>query len=166
MLFSLYFRFPFVCISVGCYINKKPRIGVIYNPILNDLYTARAGQGAFKNGFPIHCSSTQGIPCDFSRADIIGVAFVFAQNFVSVSRHDVDIVVRAVCVFCVLSIEIRKSIAMISLGLHNLKFAANALDSALANNRALALAGIHGCVSFTCRAKEEYRVFDRGIVAR
>uniref|UniRef100_A0A915JPU2 Polymerase nucleotidyl transferase domain-containing protein n=1 Tax=Romanomermis culicivorax TaxID=13658 RepID=A0A915JPU2_ROMCU len=46
-------KLPFVAVCVGLYIEKKSRIGIVYNPILNDLYTARSGQGAFKNGFPI-----------------------------------------------------------------------------------------------------------------
>ncbi|VDP36499.1 unnamed protein product [Soboliphyme baturini] len=53
-------RLPFVCISVGFYVNKRPSFGIIYNPILEDLFTARQGQGAYKNGFPIHVSKTTG----------------------------------------------------------------------------------------------------------
>lgn len=41
---------PHCAISVGVYKNKKPYIGVVYNPILDELYFAQAGQGAFLNG--------------------------------------------------------------------------------------------------------------------
>lgn len=36
-------------------------MGIIYNPILNDLYTARLGGGAFLNEKPIHCSNVETI---------------------------------------------------------------------------------------------------------
>ncbi|KAF9999142.1 hypothetical protein BGZ80_004433 [Entomortierella chlamydospora] len=39
--------FPFVTISVGLAINQEPVVGVIYNPILNQLFTAAKGQGAY-----------------------------------------------------------------------------------------------------------------------
>jgi len=44
---------PFICISIGLLVNKEPVIGVIFNPILNDLYTACKDGGAFLNGKPL-----------------------------------------------------------------------------------------------------------------
>lgn len=41
--------YPFVAISIGLTINKVPVVGVIYNPLLNELYSAADGQGAFLN---------------------------------------------------------------------------------------------------------------------
>jgi len=52
-------KLPFIGICIGLYVKKEARIGVVYNPILDELYTARAGQGAFKNGFPIKTSGTE-----------------------------------------------------------------------------------------------------------
>lgn len=49
--------FPFVCVSIGLTIGKVPTIGIVYNPILNELFTAVRGQGAFLNGSPIKASS-------------------------------------------------------------------------------------------------------------
>ncbi len=40
--------FPFCAISVG-FISKSCRIGVVYNPILNELFYAESGKGAFCN---------------------------------------------------------------------------------------------------------------------
>jgi len=37
-------------ISVGVYKDKKPYIGIVYNPILEQLYFAEVGKGAFLNG--------------------------------------------------------------------------------------------------------------------
>jgi myo-inositol-1(or 4)-monophosphatase len=41
--------YPFVAISIGLTINKVPVVGVIFNPLLNELYSAAQGQGAFLN---------------------------------------------------------------------------------------------------------------------
>lgn len=48
---------PYTCISVALLINKITEIGIVYNPILEQLFTARKGQGAFLNGAPIHVSN-------------------------------------------------------------------------------------------------------------
>ncbi|XP_043801617.1 inositol monophosphatase 1-like isoform X1 [Apis laboriosa] len=47
---------PHTCISIALLINKIIEIGIIYNPILDQLFTARKGQGAFLNGRPLHVS--------------------------------------------------------------------------------------------------------------
>ncbi|XP_053970962.1 inositol monophosphatase 1-like [Hylaeus anthracinus] len=47
---------PHTCISIALLINKVAEIGIVYNPILEQLFTARKGQGAFLNGAPIQVS--------------------------------------------------------------------------------------------------------------
>ena len=42
--------FPFVCISVGLVVNKEPMLGVIYNPILNEMYWGIKNKGSYLNG--------------------------------------------------------------------------------------------------------------------
>ncbi|EOY28900.1 Inositol monophosphatase family protein isoform 1 [Theobroma cacao] len=49
--------FPFVCVSIGLTIGKVPTVGVVYNPIMNELFTGVLGKGAFLNGTPIRVSS-------------------------------------------------------------------------------------------------------------
>ncbi|KAI3466513.1 hypothetical protein Pfo_023176 [Paulownia fortunei] len=49
--------FPFVCVSIGLTIGRIPTIGVVYNPIMDELFTAICGKGAFLNGKPIKTSS-------------------------------------------------------------------------------------------------------------
>ncbi|CAL9761734.1 unnamed protein product [Musa acuminata subsp. burmannicoides] len=49
--------FPFVCVSIGLAIGKVPTVGVVYNPIIGELFTGVRGQGAFLNGNPIKASS-------------------------------------------------------------------------------------------------------------
>ncbi|CAG9093205.1 unnamed protein product [Plutella xylostella] len=53
--------FPHSCISLGLLINKESVVGIIYNPILNQLFTAQKGKGAFCNGRQIHVSQTKEI---------------------------------------------------------------------------------------------------------
>ena len=48
---------PHTAISVGVYKNKKPYLAVVYNPILDELYTAKIGKGAFLNGKRLKVSS-------------------------------------------------------------------------------------------------------------
>lgn len=47
-------RFPFCCVSIGLAINQVVVVGVVYNPIMNELFTAIKGQGAKLNGEPLH----------------------------------------------------------------------------------------------------------------
>ncbi|KAG7959565.1 hypothetical protein I3843_10G076200 [Carya illinoinensis] len=49
--------FPFVCVSIGLTIGKVPTVGVVYNPIMNELFTGIRGKGAFLNGNPLRISS-------------------------------------------------------------------------------------------------------------
>ena len=50
--------YPLFCVSVGLVVDRQPVVGVIYNPLLDELYTAEVGKGAFLNGRPIHVSDT------------------------------------------------------------------------------------------------------------
>eukprot|EP00118_Oscarella_pearsei_P003517 m.14597 g.14597 ORF g.14597 m.14597 type:complete len:281 (+) comp25848_c0_seq1:151-993(+) len=49
-------RFPYVAVSIGFWVKKKPVIGVIYNAPQDLLYAARRGKGASCNGKPINVS--------------------------------------------------------------------------------------------------------------
>ena len=48
---------PHVAISMGVYEHGEGVMGVVYNPILDELYCAVRGQGACCNGKPIHVST-------------------------------------------------------------------------------------------------------------
>lgn len=52
---------PFVAISVGIMTEKEGRYAVVYNPILNELYTAETGKGAYLNGSQIKVSNTSAL---------------------------------------------------------------------------------------------------------
>lgn len=47
---------PICAISIGFAYQGVLQLGVIYNPILDELYSAERGQGAFLNGLPIRAS--------------------------------------------------------------------------------------------------------------
>jgi myo-inositol-1(or 4)-monophosphatase len=49
---------PFVAISIGVWEAQKPVAGVVYNPILDELFYAEAGRGATMNGAPLCVTDT------------------------------------------------------------------------------------------------------------
>lgn len=59
--------FPHSAISIALLINKEAQIGIVYNPVLGQKFTARRGQGAFYNGKQIHVSEEK----DLSKALIM-----------------------------------------------------------------------------------------------
>jgi len=44
---------PSWCVSIGAAIEGQPVLGVIYDPVKDELYSAAAGRGATRNGEPI-----------------------------------------------------------------------------------------------------------------
>lgn len=46
-------------ISVGCYVGGKPEFGLVFDVYSHKLYSARAGEGAFCNGTPLHTARRQ-----------------------------------------------------------------------------------------------------------
>nr|XP_012139068.1 PREDICTED: inositol monophosphatase 2-like isoform X2 [Megachile rotundata] len=51
--------FPHTCVVIGLAIKKEMVIGIVYNPVLEQLFTARRGRGAFLNDKPIKVSKVQ-----------------------------------------------------------------------------------------------------------
>jgi myo-inositol-1(or 4)-monophosphatase len=49
--------FPWFCVSIALEIEGIVRLGVIYQPMLDELFTAVMGEGAFVNGRQLHVSS-------------------------------------------------------------------------------------------------------------
>ncbi|MBW8707656.1 MAG: 3'(2'),5'-bisphosphate nucleotidase CysQ, partial [Alphaproteobacteria bacterium] len=48
---------PHFTICAGIVADGRPVCGVVYNPISDELYSARTGAGAHRNGTPIHVSA-------------------------------------------------------------------------------------------------------------
>lgn len=56
--------FPFVCVSIALQKNGKSVVGVVYNPILNELFFAEKGKRCVRNDEEIHVSDNP----DFSKS--------------------------------------------------------------------------------------------------
>ncbi|PJF17418.1 hypothetical protein PSACC_02730 [Paramicrosporidium saccamoebae] len=49
-------KLPNFCIAIGLAIDKIPALGVVFNPITNEMFSAATGYGAFLNDQPISVS--------------------------------------------------------------------------------------------------------------
>ncbi|APW64900.1 inositol monophosphatase [Poseidonibacter parvus] len=77
-------KLPHTAISVGVYKNKKPFIGIVYNPILDELYTAVVGEGAFCNGEKIEVSDEN----DFQKS-LLSTGFPYTSGTCEDDLNDV-----------------------------------------------------------------------------
>lgn len=65
-------RFPFCSVSIALYQNQLPLFAVVYNPILEEMFTAGKGEGAFLNNQPISVSKITQL-----RHALIGTGFPY-----------------------------------------------------------------------------------------
>ncbi|QKF81146.1 inositol monophosphatase family protein [Halarcobacter ebronensis] len=79
---------PHTAISVGVYKNKKPYIGIVYNPILDELYEAKLNKGAFLNGEKIEVSKEN----DFQKS-LIATGFPYTSG---TNQDDLDDVIKKI----------------------------------------------------------------------
>lgn len=49
-------HYPVFAVSVALVYQGKPIIGVVFNPVQNELFQATLGRGSFLNGMPLHVS--------------------------------------------------------------------------------------------------------------
>jgi myo-inositol-1(or 4)-monophosphatase len=81
---------PIFCVSIGLEVNGELRLGVVYDPNLNELFTGERGKGAYLNNRRVHVSTTRrlgesllvtGFPYDIkTKTDNI---FAHFQNFLN-----------------------------------------------------------------------------------
>jgi myo-inositol-1(or 4)-monophosphatase len=50
--------YPYFCVSIGVVVDRQPVLGVIYDPLRDELFTAEQGHGATCNQRPLHVSAT------------------------------------------------------------------------------------------------------------
>lgn len=50
--------FPFFAVSIGLEVDRELQAGVVYNPVLEEMFTAERGGGAALNAQPLHVSTT------------------------------------------------------------------------------------------------------------
>eukprot|EP01095_Lingulamoeba_sp_RSL-Kostka_P002386 TRINITY_DN13236_c0_g1_i1.p1 TRINITY_DN13236_c0_g1~~TRINITY_DN13236_c0_g1_i1.p1 ORF type:complete len:279 (+),score=125.64 TRINITY_DN13236_c0_g1_i1:73-909(+) len=60
-------RYPFIAVSLSLCVNKKPVVGVVFNPVLNEMFCAAKGFGATLNDEPINVSV-----CDDIGSAVVG----------------------------------------------------------------------------------------------
>lgn len=65
---------PFCAISVGMWEEGRPVAGVVYNPVLDECFSAQRGKGAFLNGRQIHVSKQS----DFQQS-LIATGFPYTK---------------------------------------------------------------------------------------
>ncbi|HUO58629.1 MAG TPA: inositol monophosphatase family protein [bacterium] len=53
--------YPFFCCSVALIQDRKPILGVIYDALRDECFTAKKGRGAFLNGKRLHVSQTRSL---------------------------------------------------------------------------------------------------------
>jgi myo-inositol-1(or 4)-monophosphatase len=53
--------YPLFAVSIGLERDGQTVLGVVYNPVLDELFAASAGGGATLNGNPIHVSATSSL---------------------------------------------------------------------------------------------------------
>ena len=79
-------QIPHCAISVGVYENRMPKFAFVYNPILNELYTAVRGEGAYKNGKRIQVSKN-----DYFQRALIATGFPYSS---ADNTDDLDLVIK------------------------------------------------------------------------
>jgi myo-inositol-1(or 4)-monophosphatase len=57
---------PHYCVSIACVVGRAVEVGVIYDPMLDELFAARRGAGAWLNGLAMKAAPT----ADLARATI------------------------------------------------------------------------------------------------
>lgn len=66
--------FPWFSVSIGLYKNGKPHSGVVYHPILKEMFYAEKGKGAFLNDKRIHVSKEKSL-----EDALVGTGFYYSK---------------------------------------------------------------------------------------
>lgn len=91
---------PHTAISVGVYKNKKPYMGVVYNPILDELFFAQVGMGAYLNNEKLQVSKE-----DVLQKALIGTGFPYSNG---TNSDDLDMVIKQMHAILPASQDIRR----------------------------------------------------------
>lgn len=79
---------PHTAISVGVYKDKKPYLAIVYNPILDELYEAKIGKGAYLNGKELKVS----VEADLQKA-LLATGFPYTSGS---SEDDLNDVIKKI----------------------------------------------------------------------
>ncbi|MDX1920910.1 MAG: inositol monophosphatase family protein [Candidatus Caenarcaniphilales bacterium] len=67
--------YPFFCVSIGIMFKDEPIVGVVYDPIRDELFTATRGGGAFLNGRRIRVSKVETL-----KESLLVTGFAYSVN--------------------------------------------------------------------------------------
>lgn len=86
---------PHTAISVGVYKDKKPYLAIVYNPILDELYEAKIGKGAFLNGKQLKVS----VEADLQKA-LLATGFPYTSGSNEDDLNDVVKKIKDILPLC------------------------------------------------------------------
>jgi len=72
---------PHLAIAIGFSLKKQAVVGVVYNPVLDEMFVGVRGSGAFKNGDPISCS-----PATNLKHAVIATGFPYDRSDESLTK--------------------------------------------------------------------------------
>lgn len=75
--------FPAFCVSIGLEVGGEVVLGVVFNPVLKELFVGRQGHGATLNGKPLRVSATENL-------DRSLLVTGFAYNLREVTENNLD----------------------------------------------------------------------------
>ena len=58
---NFYHKFPMFCVSIALYKKRKPLIGVVFDPLKNELFYAEKNEGAYLNNKKINVSNVSNL---------------------------------------------------------------------------------------------------------
>jgi myo-inositol-1(or 4)-monophosphatase len=87
--------FPSYCISIALEEEGEVILGVVYNPLLEELFTVEAGKGAFLNKRRIHVSSTRDLSKSFLAT---GFPYDIRESEITNLDHFANFAVRSLAV--------------------------------------------------------------------
>ena len=75
-------QYPMFAVSMGLVVNEVPTLGIVYNPISEELFVASKGRGATLNGKPIHVSKV-----DSLERSLLGTGFAYDRKETSENNY-------------------------------------------------------------------------------
>lgn len=84
---------PIFCVAIALLYKRQPVMSVVYNPLLEEMYYATRGQGAFRNSRRIHVSTTSNFKksiisyCHGSGPSNTKKAYRLYEHFHNISHH-------------------------------------------------------------------------------
>lgn len=87
--------FPSYCISIALEKEGKVILGVVYNPLLNELFTTEIGEGAFLNRRRIYVSSTRDLSKSFLAT---GFPYDIRESQITNLDHFANFAVRSLAI--------------------------------------------------------------------